>query len=238
MREFRYDNTKGQGILNGKPYYLPFEFEPVSQRVSGNGVWFTYGAGKGFPVSQPIPVKTLFDCIKQGYDRGAANVLWSLAADHTGKMRPDDARQLEELGTMLRDAGFLEAPKVITQPAVSLAMNKPAKASGVWEDNFRQYGPAAALDDDPSTRWGGSVGSRSGLLEVDLGQDTTISRAVIQEGWDRTRKFSVQYSVGDEWKDAATGTTIGAERELKFPAVTARIFRLNIRCAFCQSLEI
>ena len=106
--------------VNGKRYYLPFEFEPVSQHGGSGfsntpqgpvGAWFTYGEGRGFKASQPFQAKLLFDWIKQGYDRGAANVLLSLGADHTGSMRQEDVRQLVELGKMLRDAGLLEPPK-------------------------------------------------------------------------------------------------------------------------------
>jgi alpha-L-fucosidase len=192
------------------------------------GVWFTYGAGKGFALSQPIDVQVLFDWIKEGYDRGAANVLLSLAADHTGSMRPDDVRQLEELGKRLREAGMLKVPPPTKPPAEALSMDKPSRASGVWQNNVQESGPAAAFDDDPSTRWSGPAGSTSGWLEVDLGKATTVARAVIQEGWDRTRQFSVQYKAGDEWKDAVTGTVIGESRELKFAPVTAQVFRLNI----------
>ena len=216
--------------VNGKRYYLPFEFEPVSQQITkgtttpwGNvGAWFTVRQ------SQPFPAKQLFDWIKQGYDRGAANVLLSLSADHTGSMRPDDVRQLEELGKQLRDAGLLEVPQATEPPAVALSMDKPARASGVWEDKVQEFGPGAAFDGDPATRWGGAAGSTSGWLEVDLGKATTVARAVIHEGWDRTRKFSVQYKAGAEWKDAVTGTVIGANRDLKFASVTAQVFRLNI----------
>jgi alpha-L-fucosidase len=222
--------------VNGKRYYLPFEFEPVSQRIANGtvtpqgpvGAWFTYGEGKGFPASQPFPAKMLFDWIQQACARGTRNVLLSLAPDYSGSMRPDDVQRLEELGKMLREAKLLDIPEPALPPALSLAIDKPAKASGVWQDNLQQYGPAAAFDDDPSTRWGGPVGSRAGWLEVDLGEETTVSRAVIQEGWDRTRKFSVQYKVGDEWRDAAAGTTIGANRELRFAPVKAQVFRLNI----------
>jgi hypothetical protein len=97
--------------VNGKQYYLPFEFEPCSQQRGGRYVWFTYGTGKNFTVSQAFPAPQMFDGIKQAYDRGSANVLLSLAADHTGKMRPDDVKQLEELGKMLKKAGLLEVPK-------------------------------------------------------------------------------------------------------------------------------
>ena len=101
-----------------RQYYLPFELEPVSQRRAKGtttplgkvGAWFTYGEGLGFEVSKPIEVKVLFDWIKQAYDRGTANVLLSLAADHTGSMREDDVKQLEELGKMLHAAKLLDPP--------------------------------------------------------------------------------------------------------------------------------
>jgi len=45
--------------VSGKRHYLPFEFEPVSQRIPNGtttpwgpvGAWFTYGEGKGYPAS-------------------------------------------------------------------------------------------------------------------------------------------------------------------------------------------
>ncbi len=139
--------------VNGKQYYLPFEFEPVSQRISKGtttplgavGAWFTYGDGKGFEVSKPIETKVLFDWIKQAYDRGAANVLLSLAADYTGKIRPDDVKQLEELGKMLKEASLLEDPKAAVQPVVSPSVDRPAKTSGTGENNIQQDGTAMAF---------------------------------------------------------------------------------------------
>ena len=219
--------------VGGKRYYLPLEFEPVSQRMENGtvtpwgavGAWFTYGEGLGFPATQPLPVQDVFDWIKQAYDRGAANVLLALSADHTGRMHPDDVRQLVEIGKLLREAGLLEVPEAAP---VSLAIGKAATASGVWENNVPQYGPAAAFDGDLLTRWAGAAGEHTGWLEVDLGADTTVSRAVINEGWDRTRQFALQYRAGAEWKDAAAGTTLGANRELTFAPVKARAFRLNI----------
>jgi len=102
--------------INGKKYYLPFEFEPVSQQRSKGtitplgkvGVWFTYGEGNKFEASRPIPVQVLFDWMKQAWDRGASNVLLSMAADHTGAMRQQDMEQLEELGQRLRGAKLIE----------------------------------------------------------------------------------------------------------------------------------
>ncbi|MHC4399355.1 MAG: alpha-L-fucosidase [Planctomycetota bacterium] len=98
--------------VKGKRYYLPFEFEPVSQAFEarsvantplGPGCWFTYGAGKGFPPSRPFPVEALSDWIEQAYRRGTSNVLLAAAPDHTGRMRPEDAEQLIRLGESLSE---------------------------------------------------------------------------------------------------------------------------------------
>jgi hypothetical protein len=98
--------------VDGKQYYLPFEFEPVSQRRDeaqsvattpmGPGVWFTYGQGRSFPASKPFPCEGLRDWIQQAYARGTSNVLLSLAPDHSGGMRDDDVEQLRRLGDLLK----------------------------------------------------------------------------------------------------------------------------------------
>lgn len=97
--------------VDGDTYYLPFEFEPVSQQREdaksvantplGRGTWFTYGAGREFPASAPFPAAPLCAWIQQAYARGASNVLLSMAPDHTGRMRAADAAQLEALGALL-----------------------------------------------------------------------------------------------------------------------------------------
>lgn len=96
-------------MVDGKRYYLPFEFEPVSQRIAKGTTtpWGRIGAWFTARDSQPIPAAQLFDWIRQAYARGANNTLLSLSADYTGSMRADDIRQLEELGNLLRDAGLL-----------------------------------------------------------------------------------------------------------------------------------
>jgi hypothetical protein len=98
--------------VNGSKYYLPFEFEPVSQRRDaaqsvaatpmGPGVWFTYGDGQSFPASRPFPCEGLCDWIRQAYARGTSNVLLSLASDHSGRMREEDVEQLRRLGGLLK----------------------------------------------------------------------------------------------------------------------------------------
>ncbi|MHC4441837.1 MAG: alpha-L-fucosidase [Planctomycetota bacterium] len=97
--------------VKGTKYYLPFEFEPVSQSWKsksvaktpfGPGSWFTYGAGKEFPESRPFGVEDLYKWIESAYQRGANNVLLSLAPDYTGSMRAEDVKQLVQLGKLLK----------------------------------------------------------------------------------------------------------------------------------------
>lgn len=97
--------------VDGKTYYLPFDYNLVSQTRSGGieydplgpSCWFTYGEGQGFAPSRPLPVEALAKQIRLGWSRGAANVLLATAPDHTGRMRPKDVEQLRRLGRILRE---------------------------------------------------------------------------------------------------------------------------------------
>jgi alpha-L-fucosidase len=123
-------------------------------------------------------------------------------------------------------ARFYLGKPVEPPPGVGLATDKPAKASSVWGSG---YGADKAFDDDESTRWGAAPESRSGWLEVDLGKDTQVSRAVVKElSFPRTQEFAIEHKEGEIWKPLAIGTTIVGTRTFDFPKVTARYFRLNI----------
>ena len=90
--------------IGGKNYYLPFEYEPVSQgrAASGESCWFTYGEGKKFTPSHPFPPEAVAKRIRLAWERGAANVLLATAPDHSGKMRAEDVEQLRQIGRILR----------------------------------------------------------------------------------------------------------------------------------------
>ena len=96
--------------VDGKTYYLPFEYSLVSQGREGGikydplgpSCWFTYGEGRGFAPSHPFTAEAVAERIRQGWKRGAANVLLATAPDHTGKMRVEDVEQLRRIGEILR----------------------------------------------------------------------------------------------------------------------------------------
>jgi len=91
--------------IEGKCYYLPFEYEITAQRYDSlshgyglmkGSVWFTY------PESQFYPVDSLFKFIKQSFDRGGSNILLSTAPDKTGTYREADRESIVKLGDMIR----------------------------------------------------------------------------------------------------------------------------------------
>jgi len=108
----------------------------------------------------------------------------------------------------------------------SLSRGKPARASSVWGEGLEAE---KACDGDEDSRWGAAPGSRSGWLEVDLGEPLEIGRAVVMEiGYPRTREFVIEYQDGVAWKELHRGTTIGESSTYAFPPVRARRVRLNI----------
>lgn len=91
--------------VNGRNYYLPFEYEITSQCCDSNSlghglmkgsVWFTY------PGSRFYPVDSLYNYIRQNFERGGSNVLLSTAPDKTGSYRKADKDSLIKLGKLIR----------------------------------------------------------------------------------------------------------------------------------------
>lgn len=112
------------------------------------------------------------------------------------------------------------------QPVPSLG--RAGSASSQFD---AQSGPAKAFDGSFDTHWRAAKGSHSAWLEVSFDKPQSIGRAILIEGWEReafTRKFRLEYKVGDQWKTALEGTTIGREFAKSFDPVKAQVFRLNI----------
>ncbi len=122
------------------------------------------------------------------------------------------------------------APVRIASQSASLAVGAKAAASNVNARSPR-YGADKAIDDDLDTRWATDTGTKQAWLEVDLGEPKTFSKVAIHEwegGGKRIQRFELQSKDGNNWKTIFTGTTIGPEFSKAFPAVTARVVRLNI----------
>ena len=70
---------------------------------------------------------------------------------------------------------------------------------------------------------------RAPVCWIDDKSDTTVNRAVIDEGdWNRVRQFELQCREDGAWNTIVFGTTIGPDKELTFAPVKGQVFRLNI----------
>lgn len=114
------------------------------------------------------------------------------------------------------------------QAPVSLGQGKPITASSQFTEPG--YDAKLANDGDPKTRWASDYGARSGWLEIDLGAEKEIGSFFVSEiEWKETRAFAIEVKVGDVWKEVASGTTIGAAKDIPITPVKARHVRLNVK---------
>jgi len=208
--------------LDPKSGYLIAEFTyPILPDRMFHPKWFYHISDEDTP--SHIPRK-----IYRDYAQAAKNgVLFSLdvGPDHNGKLRKLDVDTLRKVGDMIRNPPQPPNPAPVSQ-------GKPAKASSDWNPS---YDAAKAFDGDEFTRWRAAKDNKSGWIEVDLQKDTKIDRAYINQiDYDRIadvatiEEFAIEYKDGDKWKEIVRGTSIGAERELRFNPVSARFVRLNI----------
>jgi hypothetical protein len=116
------------------------------------------------------------------------------------------------------------------QAPVSLGQGKPITASNQF--NQPGYEPNLANDGDPKTRWASEYTARAATLEIDLGAEQEIGSFLVSEiDWKETREFSIEVKQGNAWMEVATGTTIGANKDIPVTPVKARHVRLNVKQA-------
>jgi alpha-L-fucosidase len=200
------------GHMQGYHGYRLAEFTyPILPAHQGGAQWF---------YSLPKHDRLCFSAEKLYADyRGAVKYgnIFSIdvGPDYAGKLRAIDVDTLRKVGAMINNP-----------PPVPLSQDKPARASSIWGPG---YEADKAVDGDEISRWGAERGARSGWLEIDLGKETPIGRAVIMEtAFPRTREFAIEYKNNEQWKPLYRGTTINGRHTYVFSPVNARYVRLNI----------
>ncbi len=192
--------------IDGKEYYIPME---ICDTVTANWFWH--------PTDKPRSIRHLYYLYCESLRRGA-NFLLNVSPDTTGQIPADQVSALVELKKMI-DNPHSFRPSIITGAKL--------KASNVFQ-NQSQYGPQYAADNRWDTRWATDAGLKNACLEIDLQKPKTFDRVVISEGWDRIRKFQLQYKKEDRWQTFLDGTLVGPDYEKQFKPVTARYVRLNV----------
>jgi alpha-L-fucosidase len=143
--------------------------------------------------------------------------------DRSGRLRKIDIETLRKVGRYVR--GEIEPPPPAPVPVKVVR----ATASDTWTTS-PGYTADRAVDGNWGTRWGASEDSRSGWLELDLGQERLISGAIIDEaGFARIQRFELQVKKGEGWLTFFTGATCGNQKKIAFEKpVRGTMFRLNI----------
>ena len=141
-----------------------------------------------------------------------AQLMLGLAPDRRGLLPDSDVARLQEFGAALRK-----------RAAANLAPRHAATTPEV----------AAVLDGDPDTFWSAPAGSHHALLEVSFDQPVRFDHALTME-WMNDGQHVEKYAIEvwndsqHKWEQVAVGEAIGHTKIDQFPAVTARLVRLNI----------
>ena len=218
-------------MVNGKRYYVPFDFEMCSQTVTEDAfvpagisysskpvTWFTYGEGKGFRVSKTFTAEEMYPFIATAYRLGAGCAMLSCAPDWTGKFREDDAGELARLGEMLRDPS--------KAPANPVTLNCEATGSSTNNHEF-DYAPSRAVDGHPLSFW--APATIPAWLEVHLDRARTVGSVLLDErAKAMVKKFEVQAFVNGKWNTILKGEKIALAERFTIKPVTAKKFRLKI----------
>ncbi len=144
---------------------------------------------------------------------GNAQLLLNIPPDKRGRIHENDARRLKELGDRLR-ATF----------AVNLAAGAANRLRGAIP-----IGGRAVKERQP--RSGTDGDSPSFLQEYDLGGPKIFNVAMIGEDvrqGQRIEAFAFDVWDGEDWIEAARGTTIGWKKLLRFPAVESSKVRVRL----------
>ena len=173
--------------------------------------WF-YHASEDSLVKTP---EQLFTIYLSSVGRGST-LLLNVPPDRRGRFHENDVRSLRGFNALL-DSVF----------STDLALKAKVAASEV-RGNSPKFAAPNVVDGDPETYWATNDSTTAGTLDVDLGEPKTIRFIQIQEYiklGQRVKSFTVEAWTDNDWKQIASGTTIGYKRILKLndPVTTAKV---------------
>ena len=194
---------------------------PAETDVSIRPGWF-------WKESENDKVKSLQHLLKIYYESVGRNSLLLLNAP------PDDRGHIHEI-----DSTRLMEMNAALEEIFSVDLTKGAKATADARRG-RKFRPSNLLDGDPDSFWAASDGDPAPEVTLSFPSAVTFNRIVLQEYiplGQRVAAFHVEaQDETGEWKDLASGTTIGCKRILLTPRVTAKALRLTIDKALAPPL--
>lgn len=181
---------------------------PAETDVSIRPGWF-YHEKEDSKVKTP---EKLLDIYYSSVGRNGV-LLLNIPPNKEGLIADSDINSLKEL-TRLRTETFKK--NLAKNASIVSANGKNAKAM---------------LDGKYNTSWTTKGSDSTAVIELHLPKAETFDVLALQENisiGQRIEKFSFEYWDGQAWKQAATGTTVGYKRLLRFEPVNASRVRLRI----------
>ena len=111
----------------------------------------------------------------------------------------------------------------------AISVNAAATAS---DEHSAPYVAGKICDGDAGTWWGVSTRVEPPYdcwVELDLGREQVVSATAVNDSWNRTERFQLEYRCrpDEAWAVALRGTRMGAGYYAKFEPVVGRHFRLH-----------
>ncbi len=192
------------GSINGSKW-IPAEVD-----VSIRPGWF-YHAKEDKKVKTP---EQLFDIYLTSVGRGS-NLLLNIPPDRRGLFHENDVASLKEFKKLLDE-----------RLSHNLALKAKVKASNTRGNN-KLFSGKNITDNNKNTYWATDDNVVSASAEIELKKRFPINYVLLQEYialGQRVKSFAVDVWQNNQWKEAATGTTIGYKRIIKIePTVTNKI---------------
>ncbi len=197
---------------------------PAEVDVSIRPGWF-------YHASEDDKVKTvpeLLDIYYASVGRGC-NLILNLPPDRRGRIHENDAKALREWRQVL-DATF----------ATDLAQGAKATADNT-RANAAEFSPGNVVDGKRETYWATDDSQTTGELVLDLGKPVQFNVVRVREYLplgQRVESFAIDYDKDGQWVELAQATSIGNQRLLRTPTVSASKVRLRItQGAVCPAIS-
>ncbi len=178
--------------------------------------WFWHAS------EQPRPLEELQAIYQCSVERGA-NLLLNLAPDTRGLIPDADVARLVELKAFIDRC---QAGDIAPQAAVA--------ASSVFGVDSR-FAAANLVDGRRDTCWAAAAGVTQSVITLTLAEKRLVDAVRIEEFIElgqRIERFSVSVRTGwGQTSEVAVGTTVGAQRVVRFPPVAATAVRVTIQQA-------
>lgn len=216
------DQILNTGASDGKKW-IPAEVD-----VSIRPGWF-YHKNEDSLVKSP---ERLFEIYLTSVGRGSV-LLLNVPPDQRGLFNDNDIKSLQ---------GFKKL--IDTEFKVNLAKNARAKASS-FRGNAEIYNALKLTDGKKETYWSTDDNTLLGNVEIYLAKKQLVKYIVLQEYirlGQRIKSFTVDAWQQGNWKEIASGTTIGYKRIIKISPVETDKIRVNIKdskaCPMLSAMEV